>query len=324
VRHTHASLTYKTRLMVDVHELGPADVVLMPAPLAHISGLLNGVLVAAASGMTTVLMQRWSPADALDLIERERVSFMIGPPTFFVDLMGDPAFSTERVESLRLISSGGAGVAPSFVRQAAATLDAVVKRAYGSTEAPTVATSMASDGADHRADYDGRAVGDAELRLVDGELWVRGPELFAGYLDAAQTAAVVTEDGWFRTGDLATITDDGWLRIVGRLKEIVIRGGENISIREVEELLEAHPAVRQAAVVGIAHERLGEQVAAAVVGDLSLDDCRRWFDQNGAARYKTPEVVVSVDALPVSGTGKVDREQVKRLVQLGGRRPGRN
>jgi cyclohexanecarboxylate-CoA ligase len=315
VRHTHASLTYKTELMVDVHELTSTDVVLMPAPLAHISGLLNGVLVAGASGMTTVLMQKWSPSTALELIERERVSFMIGPPTFFVDLMDDPTFTTERVESLRLISSGGAGVAPSFARRAASTFDAVVKRAYGSTEAPTVATSLSSDDADHRAEYDGRAVGDVALRLVEGELWVRGPELFGGYLDPVQTTAVMTDDGWFRTGDLATITDDGWLRIVGRLKEIVIRAGENISIREVEELLETHPAVRQVAVVGVAHDRLGEQVAAVVVGELTVDECRRWFEKNGVAPFKTPEIVVTVDALPVSGTGKVDREQLKRLVE---------
>ena len=95
--------------MTDVHELTPSDVVLMPAPLAHISGLLNGILVPASIGMTTVLLDRWSPSIALDLIERERVSFMVGPPTFFVDLMSDPAFSARRVESLRLVSSGGAG-----------------------------------------------------------------------------------------------------------------------------------------------------------------------------------------------------------------------
>jgi cyclohexanecarboxylate-CoA ligase len=314
VRHTHSSLAYKTRLMIGVHELASTDVVLMPAPLAHISGLLNGVLVAGAAGMTTVLMPRWSAATALDLIEREQVSFMIGPPTFFVDLMDDPTFAPERVTSIRLISSGGAGVAPSFVRRAAAEFGAVVKRSYGSTEAPTVATSRASDDADHRAEYDGRAVGDAELRLVDGELWVRGPELFAGYLDDEQTAAVVTNDGWFRTGDLATITDDGWLRIEGRLKEIVIRAGENVSIREVEQLLEAHPDVRQAAAVGVPHERLGEQVAAVVVGELTVDECRRWFDRNGVAPFKTPEIVVVVAALPLTGTGKVDREQLKLLL----------
>jgi cyclohexanecarboxylate-CoA ligase/acyl-CoA synthetase len=157
-------------------------------------------------------------------------------------------------------------------------------------------------------------VGDAELRLVDGELWVRGPELFAGYLDDEQTAAVVTNDGWFRTGDLATITDDGWLRIEGRLKEIVIRAGENVSIREVEQLLEAHPDVRQAAAVGVPHERLGEQVAAVVVGELTVDECRRWFDRNGVAPFKTPEIVVVVAALPLTGTGKVDREQLKLLL----------
>jgi cyclohexanecarboxylate-CoA ligase len=189
-----------------------------------------------------------------------------------------------------------------------------VKRAYGSTEAPTIATSLETDDPNRAREYDGHAVGEAELRLVYGELQVRGPEVFAGYLDPEQTAQVMTDDGWFRTGDIASITGDGWLRIEGRLKEIVIRAGENISIREVQDLLEAHPDVRQAAVIGIPHDRLGEQVAAAVVGQLTLDECRRWFERNGAARYKTPEIVVSVESLPVEATGKVDREEVKRLV----------
>ena len=119
--------------MADVHGLTADDVVLMPAPLAHVSGLLNGVLLPGAAGMTTVLMDRWSADAALDLIERERVTFMIGPPTYFVQLMSAPGFSAERIGSVRLISCGGAGVAPEFARRAADAFGAVVKRTYGST-----------------------------------------------------------------------------------------------------------------------------------------------------------------------------------------------
>ena len=193
------------------------------------------------------MMDRWDPERAVALIERERVTFMIGPPTFFVSLMTAPAFTAERVASLRLVSSGGAGVSAAFVDEASERLGAHVKRTYGSTEAPTIATSSGGDSDVDARRHDGRAIGAVELRLAaDGELEVRGPEVCVGYLDRAETAAAFTDDGWFRTGDLATL-DDGWLTIVGRKKDVIIRGGENISTAEVESVLEAHPVVRQAA-----------------------------------------------------------------------------
>ena len=317
VRHTHRGLAYKADLMVEVHELSAPDVVLMPAPLAHISGLLNGLLVPGVAGMTTVLMDRWSPADALELIERERVSFMVGPPTFFVDLMDDPSFSPTKVESLRLVSSGGAGVTPDFVDRASAALGARVKRSYGSTEAPTVATSLSSDDLARAREFDGHAIGEARLRIVDGELQVRGPELFVGYLSTEQTKEAMA-DGWFRTGDLATLTDDGWLRIVGRKKDIIIRAGENIAIRELEDVLEANPAVSQAAVLGVDHRRLGEQVVAVVTTTgrrFTVDDCRRWFEAQGVARFKIPEVVLTLPELPLLPTGKLDRARVRAMIE---------
>src|SRR5205807_7281965 len=148
-----------------------------------------------------------------------------------------------------------------------------------------------------------------------GELWVRGPELFAGYADAAQTAAVVAHGGWFRTGDLATIDRDGWLRIVGRLKDVIIRGGENISAAEVEAVLEAHPSVRQAVAVGEPDARFGERVVAFVVAspDFDLDVCRQWFAAQGVTKFKTPERVVRLDALPMMAAGRPDRAALRRL-----------
>ncbi len=224
VLHTHGSLAYKAALMASVHGLHAGDAVLMPAPLAHISGLQNAVTLPAAGGLTTVLMARWDPDHALDLIERHRITFMIGPPTFFVSLRDAAGFSHERVRSLRLISSGGAGVTPAFVSEASELFGAEVKRTYGSTEAPTVTTSHAGDDPVRARETDGRPTGSVRLRLgPDGELWVQGPELFAGYTDAARTAEAVT-DGWFRTGDLGRIDPDGWLTIVGRIKDIIIRG----------------------------------------------------------------------------------------------------
>ncbi len=322
VRHTQGRLAYKGRLMADVHALTPDDAVLMPAPLAHISGLLNAVLVAGVVPMrSTVLMPKWDPDAALDIIERERITFMIGPPTFFIGLMAARTFGAARVESLRLVSSGGAGVTPAFVERASHELGCTVKRTYGSTEAPTVTTSFAGDDPERARTTDGRPVGDVELRIdpANGELLVRGSELFVGYTDPARTAEAFTDDGFFRTGDVGVIDDGGWLTITGRIKDIIIRAGENISAAEVEAALESHPAVRQAVAVGEPDERLGERVVAVVVtaGAFDLDACRAHFEALGIARFKTPERVVVVGELPLLPAGKPDREAIRALVTSG-------
>jgi acyl-CoA synthetase (AMP-forming)/AMP-acid ligase II len=324
--HTQRGLAYKARVMIGAHELTPDDSILMPAPLAHVSGLLNAVLIPGVLPMRAALMARWSPRAALDVIEQERITFMIGPPTFFVALMSAPEFAPERVESLRLISSGGAGVTAAFVEEASAAFGARVKRTYGSTEAPTVTTSFASDPVERARSTDGRATGAVELRVSDpatgrvvaagesGELWLRGPELFVGYADRSQTRAAI-QRGWFCTGDLATVDGDGWLTIVGRIKDVIIRGGENIAAAEVEGVLETHPDVRQAAVVGEPDARLGERVCAFVVASAPFDlaACRAWFEKQGVAMFKTPERVVQIDGLPLMAAGKTDRAALKRI-----------
>jgi len=318
VLHTQGRLAYKARLMAEVHGLRTDDAILMPAPLAHISGLLNGVTVPGVVPMKTVLMAKWDPAAALELIEREHITFMIGPPTFFIGLMNAPGFSSRAVESLRLISSGGAGVTPAFAATASDALGCTVKRTYGSTEAPTITTSQPGDDPDKARSTDGRPTGSVELCIASsGELLVRGPELFVGYIDDHQTAAAFTDDGWFRTGDIGRI-DDGWLTITGRIKDIIIRGGENIATAEVESVLEAHPDIRHAVAIGAPDERLGEQVVAFVAvahgRTFDVDECRRWFESQGVARFKTPERVVVVDDIPVMAAGKPDRDALRRLL----------
>jgi acyl-CoA synthetase (AMP-forming)/AMP-acid ligase II len=225
-------------------------------------------------------------------------------------------------------------VTPEFVTRARLELGATVKRTYGSTEAPTVTTSSADDDPDKARDTDGRSVGDATIRVVEpgtgravrpgrrGEVLLRGPELFVGYGQPDQTAQAVRR-GWFATGDLGTLDADGWLTIVGRCKDVIIRAGENIASAEVERLLELHPAVRHAVAVGCPDERLGERVAAFVVGDgrLDVEECRHWFASHGVARFKTPELVVHVDEIPLLGIGKPDRatlrDRAARLVATG-------
>ena len=318
--HTQRGLASKARVMAQAHRLGAADAVLMPAPLAHVSGLLNAVLVAGAVPMRAELMPRWDPSVALRRIEDAHITFMIGPPTFFVALLGAPEFEPAQVASLRLVSSGGAGVTPAFVADASERLHAHVKRTYGSTEAPTVTTSTDGDPPERARGTDGHPVGAVRLRVSDpvtgaarapgeiGELWLRGPELFVGYADDGQTAEAIRR-GWFCTGDLATVDTDGWLTIVGRIKDIIIRAGENIAAAEVEAVLEAHPDVAQAVAVGYPDPLVGERVCAFVVARAPFDlaTCRAWFEHEGVARFKTPERVVRVDELPLLSAGKPDR-----------------
>ena len=327
VLHTHRTLAYKARAMAEVHGLGRSDAVLMPAPLAHISGLLYSALVPGVVPHKTVLMDRWDPDRALALIAAEEVTMMVGPPTYFTDLMAAPAFAPATVASLRLVSTGGAGVSPSFAAEAGEVLGAVVKRTYGSTEAPSVTTTPAGGDPSRAATTDGRPYGETVLRISDpddhreldagsvGELWLRGPELFAGYADPAHTAAA-THRGWFRTGDLASVDADGWLTVSGRVGDVIIRGGENISVAEIERVLEANAAVRQAVAVGEPDQRLGERVAAFVVGSegFDLDACRTWFADQGVARFKWPERLVHVDRLPTLAAGKPDRKSLRALL----------
>ena len=306
VLHTQATLAYKATVMATVHGLDLDDCVLMPAPCAHISGLLNGITLPGVVPFGAVFMARWDPEHALALIESERVTFMVGPPTFFRSMMDARGFAPARVASLRLISSGGAGVSAAFVDEATERFGARVKRTYGSTEAPTVIT-------------EGAAIAAAETRIApDGELLVRGPEVCVGYLDPADNTDAFTADGWFRTGDRAAVTGTR-IDIVGRVKDVVIRGGENISTAEVEAVLEAHPAVRHAVAVGYPDDLMGERVAAFVEVDepIDLDAVRAWFTTRGIARYKTPERLIVLDALPLLPTGKPDRVALRRAVVPG-------
>jgi acyl-CoA synthetase (AMP-forming)/AMP-acid ligase II len=237
------------------------------------------------------------------------------------------AGSRAHLKSLRVVSCGGMGVTPEFIDAARREFGATVKRTYGSTEAPTITTCTAGDGADKARDTDGHSVGDAVIRVVDpvsnrsvpagerGEVLLRGPELFVGYADEGQTKEAVRR-GWFATGDLGTLDGEGWLTIVGRVKDLIIRAGENIASAEVERLLELHPGVRQAVVVGCPDQRVGERVAAFIVGDRHLDvkECQRWFAAQGVARFKTPELVVHLEEIPLLGIGKPDRPALRARV----------
>ncbi len=330
VLHSHQTLLAEARSLAGAHGLGPDDTVLMPSPLTHVSGLMHAVLVPAALGSRAVLMPRWDAGAALQLIARERVTYMVGAPTFLRDLARHPDVATTDLASFRLFSCGGADVDPTLVAEATARLGCVVKRVYGSTEFPTVATTGPDDPPARRADSEGRPIGAAEIRLVDddavdvlpgreGEILARGPECFLGYLDPALDADAFTPDGWFRTGDLGTCDAAGYLRITGRRKDIIIRKGENISARELEDLLAAHPDVTEVAVVGVPDATAGEIACAAVrlrpgAPHPTLDGLSRHLLAHGLSKRKLPERLVVVADFPRTASGKVLKRALREQI----------
>jgi cyclohexanecarboxylate-CoA ligase len=284
-------------------------------------------------------MDVWEPGVGLALVEREHVDVMISTPVFMRSMIDHPSFATTDTSSLRLFSLGGAGVAPSMVREGARSFGGGrgcwCKRTYGSTEYPTLTTGRAGDDPERDALTDGVVIGDADVRIVDpatgddvapgtpGELLVRGPEMFTGYLDPALDATSFVDGGWFRTGDLATY-DGTYLTIVDRLKDIIIRGGENISAAEVEAALVTHPAIAEAACVAIPDPLMGERVCAYVIArdgaTPALDDVRAHLLARGLARFKLPERIEVRAALPRTASGKVQKAPL-RDEQRSGRPP---
>jgi len=335
VLHSHDTLLAEARSLGPVHGLGPHDTTLMPSPLTHVSGIVHALLVPAVFGTTVVLMDRWDAADGLAAIARERVTYMVGAPTFLRDLVLHPSRPATDLSSLRLFSCGGADVDPTLVREAAAALGCVVKRVYGSTEFPTVSTTGPDDPPDRRADSEGRPIGANEVRLVDeagtpvppgteGEVLARGPECFLGYRNPALDAEAFDADGWFRTGDLGVIDPAGFLRISGRKKDIIIRKGENISAREVEDLVAAHPAVAEVAVVGVPDPGAGE-IACAVVRCRdgatapTLAALAEFLLARGLSKRKLPERLEVVEDFPRAASGKIVKRALRaRLTEPGG------
>jgi acyl-CoA synthetase (AMP-forming)/AMP-acid ligase II len=333
VLHSHDTLLAEARSLGPVHGLGPADTVLMPSPLTHVSGLVHALLVPAVFGTTSVLMERWEPGDALARIAAERVTYMVGAPTFLRDLAAHPAATTADTSSFRLFSCGGADVDPTLVREAAARLGCVAKRVYGSTEFPTVTTTGPDDPPERRVDSEGRPIGAAEIVLVDeegeavatgreGEILARGPECFLGYRDPALNADTFTADGWFRTGDLGTLDAEGFLRITGRKKDIIIRKGENLSARELEDLIAAHPSVAEVAVIGLPDPVSGE-IACAVLRARpdarppTLEEIAIHLTAQGLSRRKLPERLVVTDAFPRTASGKILKRALRERLAGG-------
>jgi cyclohexanecarboxylate-CoA ligase len=322
--HTHDTLVYECQSVIDLYGLGASDVVLMASPVTHITGLLYALQLPFAIGATAVLLDVWSVPAALDLIERERCTFTVGATPFLHGLVHAPDLADRDISSMRLFVCGGADIPPALIRAAAERTSMLATRVYGSTECPIATGTPPSHELAMHATTDGQPVGPTEVRVVDdeehvltppaiGNLQVRGPDLCVGYRDPDLNAKAFTADGWFRTGDLAELAADRTMRISGRLKDIIVRGGENLSAREIEDLVAEHPGVDEVAVVAFPDEVLGERACAYVVGDagLTLDALIAFLRRSGLANQKLPERLRLVDELPKTASGKVQKFQLR-------------
>ncbi|MDL5159700.1 AMP-binding protein [Actinomycetospora termitidis] len=320
VLHSHHTLEHENRSIIDFFSLSAADVVFMPSPVGHIIGVLYGMQLPFMLRTSVVLLDVWEPGTALELIERHGCSFVVAATPFLHGLVHHPSLADRDVRALRTFACGGADVPPTLIRAATSALGCTVSRGYGSTEYPTATACNETDPLDRRAGTDGRAIGQARTRIApDGELQVRGPELFLGYLDASLNVEAFTDDGWFRTGDLAHIDDQGYVEITGRQKDIIIRGGENISAKEIEDELAEHPDVADVAVVSSPDPVLVERVCAVVVpragADITLTTVVDWLTARRLARQKLPESLLLTDELPRNASGKVQKFLLRDLAR---------
>ncbi len=288
--------------------LTAADRVLAVLPLAHSFGLNGALLAPLLAGVTVVLQERFMPEDTLRAIARHRATVFPGVATMFARILESPALEGADLSSLRLAVSGAAPCPWALASEWRRRTGVRIVRGYGMTELFRPISYLAEEATD-RPDSIGRAVPGVELRVVEDELWIRSPAAMDGYLHAPEeTAAVLAGDGWFRTGDLATISDDGFVSIVGRKRELILRGGYSVVPGEVEQALLGHPAVAEAAVIGVAHPELGEEVAAFVTlraGARVEPEDLIAFCRERLAGYKYPRRVTVVETMPRSATGKI-------------------
>jgi acyl-CoA synthetase len=329
VIHTHRSLGAEVRQLGAVQPARGLPL-LTGAPVGHAIGMLSGLLLPVQRGQPVHLIDVWDPAAVLDAMVSEDVNAGSGATFFLQSLLDHPDCGPEHLARMAHVGLGGASVPRAFTERVVG-LGLSVTRSYGSTEHPSTTGAAFDLPQERRAATDGRALPGVELRIVGpdgidapagepGEIWSRGPDLFAGYTDAVLTAEAVDADGWYHTGDIGTLDGDGWLTITDRLKDVIIRGGENISAAEVESLLLGVDGVAEAAVVAAPDERLGEHAVAFLrLGPgapvPTLDDVRAHLAQVGLARQKWPEDVRVVSDLPRTATGKVRKVDLRAALR---------
>jgi long-chain acyl-CoA synthetase len=322
---THGNLSGNARTTVQtLLEATPDDVIMGCLPLFHAFGLTCGLNAAVLSGASMTLLPRFDGAATLSLLERDQATIFEGVPTMFSRMLHAPNSGTVDVARLRVCVSGGAALPVDVMRSFEQTFSCAVLEGYGLSETSPVVT-FNHPAASRKAGSIGTPIAGVEVRLVDdhgkdvpggevGEIAVRGPNVMKGYWRKPEETAEAIPDGWFHTGDLARQDVDSYLYIVGRKKDMIIRGGENVYPREIEEALYEHPAVAEVACVGIPDPDLGEEVGAAVVlkpgAGADPDELREWAKARVAA-YKYPRHVWLADSLPHGPTGKILRREVQ-------------
>ena len=330
VLHSHNSIHALICQIREQWVVEPGDTFLVPSPIAHIGGSIYAFECPLLLGTTAVLMDRWDPSVAVALMNSECCTHMAGATPFLQQLLSAAERAESRLPDLKVFICGGASVSPSLIRRAADYFDrAVVTRVYGCTEVP-VATVGAPrrDEAAQAADTDGRA-GIAEIKLDaheaapagDGEICVCGPQMLLGYRHPEDDAESFDAAGFFRTGDLGRwvqYLQDQYLVVTGRAKDVIIRNGENISAKEVEDLLADHPGIAEIAVVGLPDERTGERACAVIVpaGEPRPDvaNLLALLQSKGVAKFKAPEQVVIWDELPKNDAGKILKHQIRAVL----------
>jgi cyclohexanecarboxylate-CoA ligase len=326
VLHTPSTLGAVRHVYAAMFGASPDDRGLLQFPLTHIGGLVMFVLIPIANGSSVVFMDGFDPPLAVDLIERHRVTSAGGPPAVMQGIFAAPNFSTDRMRSVRTSGSGAADVSPELIREIGTKMAALAYRSYGMTECPMFTSGRPEDAEADRYGTDGRPVPGAVARIVDesgrplppgeeGEVEAYGPQLCVGYLDPALNDAF-TPDGFFRTGDLAVMDARGFLRITGRRKDIIIRKGENLSAKGIEDDLAAHPKIADVAVIGVPDPDSGERVCACVVlrpgaDALTLAEVRDFMRSRGAMAQKIPERLETLHDLPRNATGKVRKDVLR-------------
>ncbi|MHB1421216.1 MAG: AMP-binding protein [Bacillota bacterium] len=326
VQHTHNTLTCELFNVTRFWGLNQDDVVFMPSPVTHITGCAYALEYPFIIGCSAVLMDTWHPEAALALIEREKCTFTVGATPFLQQLIHSPALKEHDVSSLKIFACGGASVPPELIREVWREAGWHAFRVYGSTEAPTVTLGIREDGhLAKAAETDGLIYG-FEVQIVDfdnnpvplgrdGEIAVRGPELFVGYKDDALNKESFDADGWFHTGDLGRVDSESYIEITGRKKDIIIRGGENISAKEIEDLLHMHPSIEEAAVVAMPDAKLGEKVCAYARlregKKITFEEMLDFLTGYKLAKQKLPERLEIIDVFPATPSGKIKKNELR-------------
>ncbi len=324
VMHTHNTLHALVGQLRDHWHVAAGDRFLVPSPIAHIGGSIYAFEGPLLLGSTAVLMERWDAEQAVQLMQDESCTHMAGATPFLEQLLAAARAAGTRLPDLKVFICGGASVPPSLIHAARGYFsNAIVSRVYGSTEVPvTTIGATRADESDAAADTDGRR-GHADVVLAphpsaptgEGEIRARGPQMLVGYLHEDDERTSFDEEGYFRTGDLARWSADIYVVVTGRAKDLIIRNGENISPKEVEDILIGHPQIAEIAIVGVPDARTGERACAVIVArngtGPSVDDLRSYLKSQGVALFKAPENVVVWDVLPKNDAGKVLKHQIR-------------